>query len=122
MPILDVEIVVETGETIEAGLAPRLADAAGGVFGTPAGRTWIRLRTLPAAQYAESGGGPPTGVRPVFVAVLKSARPNGEALRDETLQLTEAIAAVCDRPTENVHVLWLPDASGRMAFGGRLVE
>lgn len=27
-----------------------------------------------------------------------------------------------DRPAENVHVLWLPEAGGRMAFSGRLVE
>ena len=120
MPILDVEMVVEADESIDDGLARRLADAAGAVFGAAPGRTWVRLRTLPASRYAESGGAPP-GVRPVFVAILKSTRPEGETLRDETLQLTQAIAAVCDRPAENVHVLWLPDAKKRMAFGGRLV-
>lgn len=122
MPIVDVELVVDAGQILAAGLAARLADAVGTVFGTPVGRTWVRLRALPASQYAENGGGPHGGIRPVFVSVLKSVRPEGERLRDETRLLTEAIAAVCDRPAENVHVLWLPDAKGRMAFGGTLVE
>ncbi|MBU0596220.1 hypothetical protein KJ567_06020 [Candidatus Bipolaricaulota bacterium] len=122
MPIVDVEIVVGEGGTIDADLAPKLADAVGAVLGTTPGRTWVRVRALPDAHYAEDGGGPPAGIRPVFVTVLKSMRPEGERLREETRRLTEAIAAACDRPVENVHVLWLPDANGRMAFGGRLVE
>ena len=122
MPIVDVELVVDAGQILAAGLAARLADAVGKVLGTPAGRTWVRLRTLLEAHYAENGGGPHGGILPVFVTVLKSVRPEGEALRDETRLLTEAIAAVCERPAENVHVLWLPDAKGRMAFGGTPVE
>ena len=122
MPIVDIEMVIEPGEMPAVGLAKTLSDAAAKVFETPAGRTWVRLRALPSAQYAENGDGPAEGVRPVFVTILKSKRPTGETLREETGRLTEAIATVCGRPAENVHVLWLPEAKGRMAFGGRLVE
>ena len=122
MPILDVELVLEDWETVPSDLASRLADAAGAVFGTPAGRTWVRVRRLARADYAENGGGPPTGVRPVFANVLVSRLPSPSRVREDIERLTRAIAAVCGRPIENVHVMFLPDAAGRVAFGGTLVE
>jgi len=122
MPILEVEMVIGSGEVLTDGLAEGMADAAGDVFGAPAGRTWVRLHTLPASEYAENGGGPPEGIRPVFVTVLRASLPKEDALREETRRLTEAIATACGRPAENVHILWLPEATGRMAFGGRLME
>lgn len=122
MPVLDVEIVARPGETITDDLARRIADLAGEVFQTPPGRTWVKLRTLPAAHYAENGGGPPEGVYPVFVSVLKSQQPSQEEGTTEAAKLTTAIAQACGRPRENVHVLYLPAAAGRMAFGGRLVS
>lgn len=75
MPILEVEIVVGPEEELAPGLAGRLADAAAAVFAIPPGRTWVRLRALPCDRYAEDGGGPPAGVRPVFVSILKARRP-----------------------------------------------
>lgn len=48
---------------------------------------------------------------------------SGDALRDEVAALTRVVAASCDRPTDNVHVLYgAPAAAGRLAFGGSLVE
>lgn len=120
MPILDVEIVQSPGEEADTGLAEALADAAGAVFDSPAGRTWVKLRTIAAEQYAENGGGPPAGIRPVFVTVLK-ANWKGEEVGQEVGRLTEVIAEICGRPAENVHVLYAPPAAGRIAFGGRLV-
>lgn len=120
MPILDVEIVRSPGDKADAGLAAALADAVGEVFDSPPGRTWIKLRYVAAEQYAENGGGPPPGVLPVFVTVLK-AQWNDEDVAREVAALTEAIADRCGRPAENVHVLYAPPAAGRIAFGGRLV-
>ncbi len=80
MPILDVEIVVAE-EELALGLAAALAEATGKVFGTPAGRTWVRVHPLPLRNYAENGGGPPDGVLPVFVTVLKARWPGQEELR-----------------------------------------
>ncbi len=115
MPILDVDIV----GAADLDLAQKIADAAGQVFHTPAGETWVRLRSPDA--YAENGGTLPEGVRPVFVSVLKAQPPTGEELALEVQALTEAVAHACGRPPENVHVLYAPAALGRVAFGGRLV-
>lgn len=122
MPILEVELIVDRGEELPTGLAPAIAAAAAHVFNSSPGRTWVRLRSLPAAHYAENGGGPESGVRPVFVAVLHARRPIGEALEAEVRDLTAAVAEACGRPAENVHLFYQPDGAGRVAFGGALVS
>ena len=121
MPILEIEIVVDEGEALDDGLASWLAESAGQVFGAPPGSTWVRLRFLSADNYAESGGGPPEGVRPVFVRVLQASPTKAELLEDEVRKLTETIGELCNRPSRHVHVLYDLPAEGRMAFGGRLV-
>ena len=121
MPLLEIEIVGEVKETAVNGLARRLADAAGGVFGSAPHTTWVRLRVLSAANYSENEGAA-AGIAPVFVKVTQRTNPERDALRTEIRSLTEAIARVCGRPAENVHVCYEPPADGRQAFGGRLVE
>lgn len=117
MPILDIEIVVDA-QPLPEGLAHSLAEAAGRVFGSLPGQTWVRLRTLPRDQYAENGW--PGDTLPVFVTVHKTRRPTGEALEREARLLTTAIAGACDRPPGSVHLLYEPDLSGRIASGGTL--
>lgn len=121
MPILEVEIVTSHGESLQPGLAQQLADAAGDVFGTPPGRTWARLRTLSRDQYAENRAAVLIDIQPVFVTVLKSRACGTAELKGETAKLCEALAQACGRPKENVHILYLPEAAGRMSFGGELV-
>ena len=118
MPIIDVEIVGQ--ESVGGDLAARLADMAGQVFGGPPASTWVRVRSLPQENYAENGTTSPAGWRSVFVTVRKAQRPTGPALRAEVRALTEGVARVCGRPVENVHILYEPDAQGRIAFGGTL--
>lgn len=72
MPIIEIEVVTAEGEALIPGLAQKLADAAGSILGTPPGSTWVKLRALPRAQYAENGAPVPEDVRPVFVTVLKA--------------------------------------------------
>jgi len=119
MPILDVELVAEV---VPAGAAQALADAVGAVFGTPAGETWVRLRALAPAAYAESAGGGQPDTRPVFVTVTRRHLPARPALVQEIAALTHAIAGVVCRPPEQVHIEYAPPAAGRVAFGGKLVE
>lgn len=118
MPIVDVEIV--DSESLASDLATRLADVAGRVFGSPPASTWVRVRLLPRHLYAENGTETPAGWRSVFVTVLKARRPTGVALEAEVRALTEGIAGVCGRSPESVHILYEPDAQGRIAFGGSL--
>ena len=119
MPVLDIEIVGEVDLPADpAGLA---AVAAQALDATPAG-TWVRLRYLEAAQYGEGDGGPPAGVTPVFVSVMKAELPGTDRLAEMARELTEVVAATLGRSPENVHVCFDPPARGRVAFGGRLVD
>ena len=57
----------------------------------------------------------------MFVSVLKAKLPPPDERQLEVTRLTEAVARICRRPPENVHILYLPGGAGRMAFGGTLV-
>lgn len=117
MPILRVEVVGDPAAD-RAGLASRLAAAAGDVLASPPQGTWVRVSVLPAGDYAENGGGPP-GDLPVFVHVTK--RSLGGGIEGEARALAEAIGRVCERDPDRVHVIYEPAGAGRVAFGGRLV-
>lgn len=121
MPIIDVEVVRDADESVRPTLARELADGAGEVLGAPEGQTWVRLRMLPREHYAENGGSPSEDVRPVFATVLKARWPDLKDMKREISRLTEVFAKICGRPAENVHVLYLPEAAGRISFGGKLV-
>jgi phenylpyruvate tautomerase PptA (4-oxalocrotonate tautomerase family) len=121
MPIVDIEIVLLPGEAMRSGLAAEIADRCGRVFGSPPGHTWVKLRPIRRDHYAENGGGPPDDVRPVFATVLTARFPAPDVLPVEVAHLTETIAQATGRPEDQVHVIYLPEGAGRVAFGGRLV-
>lgn len=121
MPILEVELVLRPDEQLSGDLTASIANAAAEVFRSRPGRTWVKLRTLAPEAYAEDADGLPLEVYPVFVSVLKAEIPPADELATEIAGLTRAIAAACDRPSQNVHIRYEPAVSGRMAFGGRLV-
>lgn len=52
MPVLDVEIVLRPGEELPPDLSANLARATARVFGTPPGRTWVKVRPLSPLLYA----------------------------------------------------------------------
>jgi phenylpyruvate tautomerase PptA (4-oxalocrotonate tautomerase family) len=122
VPILDIEIVLQPGETIRAGLAAEIADRVGEIMATPKGGTWVKLYPILAEHYAENDAGPNGGIFPVFASVLKSRLPDHDAMKAEVAALTNAIAKACARPPENVHIIYQPAAANRVAFGGKLVE
>jgi phenylpyruvate tautomerase PptA (4-oxalocrotonate tautomerase family) len=53
--------------------------------------------------------------------VLKARVPPPAAQQEEVDRLTAAVAAICDRPPQNVHVIYAPAAAGRVAFGGVMI-
>ncbi|MBI4350352.1 MAG: tautomerase family protein [Elusimicrobia bacterium] len=120
MPILQVEIVGKTAA--RANLAGKIADAAAEVLKAPAARVWVRLRYLSRGNYAECGGPVPRGVKPVFVDLLKASPTPVRRKKTEALALAKALARVCGRPAENVHIFYEQPAAGRAAFGGDLLE
>jgi phenylpyruvate tautomerase PptA (4-oxalocrotonate tautomerase family) len=122
VPILDIELVQSNGRVPPpASLARALADAVGGVFGSLPGHTWVRLRVLPASQYAENDATLGPDQLPAFVTVLHAWPPEGEALAGEVAALTQALATGLGRAPERVHVQYAPAGAGRQAFGGKLV-
>jgi phenylpyruvate tautomerase PptA (4-oxalocrotonate tautomerase family) len=119
VPIVDVELVGVADVSAEA--TQRLADALGTALSSRPGGTWVRVRVLNAAHYAENVGAS-DGVHPVFVTVLERKRPTGHDLAVRIAEVTRAVADATGRDPDNVHVLYEADAAGRLAFGGRLVE
>ena len=116
MPIVDVTVVDLPSRE---GLAQRIADLAGEALGAEPGHTWVRLRALPAEDYAENHDRDWEAAPPVFVEVQLRALPDA---REAVIRaLTEAVARACGRATSQVHVTLRPDAAGRIAFGGELV-
>lgn len=112
MPILEVTWV----SPAEApGVARRLADAAGRVFGSAPGSTWVRLHRLDPSDYAENDAAP---AAPVFVSVLARAAsmPDPAAIAQA---LADATALCLGVDASHVHVMFEPPADGRVYFGGK---
>ena len=114
MPIVDIALI---GEARAAPtLCGELAQAISQAIGAAEGSVWVTLTRRPASDYAENG--PPPQPLPVFVRVL--ARGDDPARRAAWAQaIAAAVAAALQRPTERVHVIFEPDANGRVFFGGR---
>jgi phenylpyruvate tautomerase PptA (4-oxalocrotonate tautomerase family) len=121
VPIVDIEIVLMANEAIREETVSELAHELGEVFYSSPGRTWIKVHPLLAHQYAENGGRS-EGVYPVFVTIMKSDLPLLEEMQKEVAKITAAVAQIYGRPAENVHVIYQPEARGRVAFGGEIIS
>jgi phenylpyruvate tautomerase PptA (4-oxalocrotonate tautomerase family) len=117
MPIIEIEFV---GEENFSTMAQEMADAIGDVLKSPAGQTWVKLRSLAPQQYAENQNNS-KDVNPVFVSVLLRKLPENLELERISRSLGEVIGQISHRRPENIHVVFLPEGAGRVAFGGKLV-
>jgi phenylpyruvate tautomerase PptA (4-oxalocrotonate tautomerase family) len=120
MPIVDIDIVLGPNEANRKEMVSELANELGEIFHSSPGETWIKVQTLSANQYAENGG-TQDGVYPVFVTIIKSKLSSIEEMQNEVAKITGAVAQICGRPSENIHVIYQPEGRGRVAFGGKLV-
>lgn len=120
MPILNIEIITRPNEYIRPDLAKELADRTGEIFGSSPGSTWVKVYFTARENYAENIS-TPEDISPVFVSVLKAKLPSPDLLQIEVTKLTEAVAQVCGRPEENIHIIYLLEGTGRVAFGGKLL-
>jgi phenylpyruvate tautomerase PptA (4-oxalocrotonate tautomerase family) len=116
MPILDVEIVGQrAGDPPTERLADRIVQAVGDALAVPKGRLWVKVRRLSASSYAENG--PPAAMLPVFVRVLvRTKDPSGWPARAQAI--ADAVSEATGRERPAIHVIFEPDASGRVFFGG----
>jgi len=120
MPIIDIEVVLKDNEILGKNLASDLADKLGEFFNSPSGTTWVKTHGLQADRYAENGTAQ-KDIHPVFVKVIKSNLNEGPDLQIEAEKISLAVAGICGRPPANVHIIYEPKGSGRIAFGGRLI-
>ena len=120
MPILHVEIITQPDEHFPPTLSFELARRNGEIFGSKPGNTWVAVHFTASENYAENDS-LSEDICPVFVTVLKNKLPARDSLEAEVAQLTPVIAHICNRPEENVHIIYLPQAAGRVAFGGKLL-
>ena len=120
MPILHVEIITQPDEHFPPTLSLELANRTGEIFGSTPGNTWVIVHFTSSENYAENNSAS-EDIFPVFVSVLKNELPSRDSLQAEVAQLTPVIALICNRPEENVHIIYLPKAAGRVAFGGRVL-
>lgn len=120
MPIIDIEIVLRANESIGEEVVSELADELGEIFHSSPGETWIKVHPLSADQYAENDG-TLDGIYPIFITVMKSKLSSFEERQKEVANITGAVAQICGRPSDNVHVIYQPAGRGRVAFGGKIV-
>jgi phenylpyruvate tautomerase PptA (4-oxalocrotonate tautomerase family) len=121
MPIVDIEIVLRANESIREEVVSELANELGEIFHSSPGETWIKIHPLSADQYAENGG-TPDGIYPIFVTVMKSKLASFEETQKEVAKITGAVAQICGRPSDNIHVIYQPAGRGRVAFGGKIIS
>lgn len=118
MPILDFEIV---GTQIEiSNLSLILANTAGRILNSKPGNTWVKLHYLTTEQYSENDDSKQR-VLPIFISILLSQNPGEEARSKIASEMAEAASNIFNRSKENIHVIFQPDAIGRIAFGGKLI-
>jgi hypothetical protein len=122
MPIVEVEVVCKSEAESGTIDARSLASDLGEVFRSAPGHTWVKVRRLSGANYAENRSEVQDSELPVFVSVLHAHLPQTEAIATEAKAVTLAVAKCLARAPELVHVRYEPSAAGRQAFGGTLVR
>ena len=123
MPIVTVQIVNGENEPeYSSESVQKLADELGSLFDSPPGSTWVKMAYLERRHYAENNSPPDASVQPTFVEILKRSLADQESMATEASLIASVIAATLKRPRENVHVIYLPAAEGRVAFGGELIR
>lgn len=123
MPIIDIELVEdEVPQPVSAEIVQALADGLGELFGSHQAGTWVRMRYLPRGQYAENQEVVDQSIRPVFVTVLKADSGDEQLRASEAKAIADEVSRLLQRPVQNTHILFQPDAAGRIAFGGELVR
>jgi hypothetical protein len=122
MPIVTVELVGDEQHAGASLLSQSLADEIARAMHSSAGQTWVRVRWLRRCDYAENESSLSDDQLPVFVSILKREAPVGPELEAEVVALAAVVSRIVGRPTDCVHIEYMPGAVGRVAFGGKLVQ
>ena len=127
MPIVTIETLSEAPLSKEDALPTTaqlqvVADELGTLFGSQPNGTWVRARQQQRAYYVENDGLVDADLRPAMVEILKSVLEPEDQLAAEAASVCSIVAKSLGRPERDVHVVYQPAASGRIAFGGKLVR
>lgn len=116
MMLLEVEVVgQQAGDPPTEKLAERIAGSVGSVFGIPGGQLLVKLQKISASNFASNAA--PSKTLPVFVRVLvRTKDPAVWPKRAEAIG--SAVSEATSRERASVHVIFEPDATGRIFFGG----
>ena len=123
MPIVSIEVLrTDEDPDVIPEILQALADALGALFQSDAGGTWVKLRYLNNSNYAENQIRLSASTGPVMVEIIHSTLPAEPALEIQAASVCSLVAEHLQRPEENVHILYQPNAQGRIAFGGKLTR
>lgn len=139
MPIVEIEVVASERDHWSADDSVRIANEFAAIFGAKPNATWVKMRRVSVADYAENNVDASQGtdidfpsnqkspanapsVFPVFVNVIKRDKDPVDVRRVESRRLAEVVSEILDRPLENTHIIYQPPGSGRVAFGGILLD
>lgn len=123
MPIITIKLLAENPQkTIPTLQVQELADRLAALFNTGRRQTWVTVECQPRAHYAENWVASGDVVYPTFVEVLKAKLSEPDELAAEAEQIATIVSSVLGCPKENTHILYLPEAVGRIAFGGKLLR
>lgn len=127
MPIVTIEILEADSRSAVNDLPDtrqlqEIADDLGALFGSQPSGTWVKVRRHSRHHYAENDIVLDPDLNPVIVEILKADIDDTQALAIEAAAVCSIVARTLDRDTDHVHVIYLPSARGRVAFGGRLVR
>ena len=127
MPIVTIETLSDSPISDEDALPTpvqlqSLADSLGALFGSHPSGTWVRARQQQRAYYAENMMEVSASLRPVIVEILKANLGTEKERAIEAAAVCALVAQTLDRDIQNVHVIYQPEARGRVAFGGQLVR
>ncbi|MDP7576187.1 MAG: hypothetical protein QGH99_04420, partial [Pseudomonadales bacterium] len=53
---------------------------------------------------------------------VQSMEPDPNEMAAEAKQVAKIVGAIISRPEENIHIIFLPESLGRVAFGGNLIR
>jgi phenylpyruvate tautomerase PptA (4-oxalocrotonate tautomerase family) len=115
-------VLAEDENRYDASVVRALSDSLGDLFESAPGTTWVKFEYLMGTDYAENHCDVSSAVSPIFVEVLKRHLSEESAMVKEAESIASRVSDALTRPQENVHVLFLPSAEGRIAFGGVLVR
>ena len=117
MPIIDVELIALDAPKNLKNLTQNLTNSAAIILNSPNGQTWLKLHFLPLNQYAENGG-VPEDFKSLFVSLLLKNNLSEDKRSEIAFKLCESFSTITHFPKDHIHILFLPEGSGRMVFGG----